>query len=69
MGWVFNNALCYSGRVLPAKWVFGGKSLHDGIGFVVPVPNRARRTLEPEIIRHIAPGSMIHHDDWPSYRA
>ena len=48
--------------------MFGGRCPEQGIGFVVPVPDRKARTLEPEMIRNIAPGSMIHHDDWPSYR-
>ena len=55
------------GRCRPAKWVFGGICPDQGIGFVVPVPNRRRITLEPEIIRHIKPGSLIVHDDWRAY--
>ena len=59
--------LCYSGSYRATRWVFGGKCPEDNIGFMVPVPNRARATLEPLIIRNIQPGSMIHHDCWAAY--
>ena len=55
------------GRCRPQRWVFGGRCPDEGLGFVVSVPNRKRTTLEPEIIRHIKPGSMIVHDDWRAY--
>ena len=55
------------GRCRPPKWVFGGLCPEEGIGFVVPVPNRKRITLEPEIVRHIRPGALIVHDAWKAY--
>ena len=59
--------LHYSGTYRATRWIFGGKCPEDNIGFLVPVPNRTRATLEPLIIRNIQPGSMIHHDCWASY--
>ena len=36
-------------------------------GFVVPVDDRTRATLEPLIMQYIAPGSIINHDCWAPY--
>ena len=51
----------FSGRYRATRWVFGGCCPEQGIGFVVPVPNRQAITLEPQMIRHIAPGALRVH--------
>ena len=50
-------------------WIFGGICKdQDNAIFVRIVPDRKRETLFPIIQECIAPGSMIHHDDWKPYR-
>ena len=48
----------------PTRWVFGGKCPVQNRGFAVTVDDRSAVTLEPLIMRFIAPGSIINHDLW-----
>ena len=55
------------GHVVQQRWVFGGVCPATGQGFLGLVPNRNANTLLPLIVRHIAPGSIIHSDQWAAY--
>ncbi|MPC92585.1 putative transposase-like protein [Portunus trituberculatus] len=55
------------GRRIDGRWVFGLKNGMDVIRLSV-VEKRDGATLEPIIKRKVAPGSVIHSDEWPAYR-
>lgn len=38
------------------------------VGYMEVVPNKAASTLLPIIQAHVAPGTIIHSDEWSSYR-
>ncbi|MPC33493.1 hypothetical protein E2C01_026845 [Portunus trituberculatus] len=54
------------GRRIDGRWVFGLKKGMDLRLFVVE--KRDSATLEPIIKRKVAPGSVIHSNEWPAYR-
>ena len=51
------------------KWVFGmvDTSTEPATGYMELVPNRQAATLLPIINAHVAPGTIIHSDEWSSY--
>ena len=53
-----------------SKWVFGilDTSTKPGIGYMELVPNRSAEVLLPIIQKVVLPGSIIHSDQWKSYR-
>jgi hypothetical protein len=53
------------GHRVDGFWVFGGvERTHERKFFAVRVPDRTTITLTDLIIKHIAPGSIIHSDCW-----
>jgi len=57
-----------TGRIL-GQWVFGGIERSTQKVFVLPVPCRNTETLLPIIRKYVAPGSIIHTDQWRAYDA
>lgn len=57
----------HQGHLVPERWVFGGIDPSTNIGFLTTVENRNADTLLPIIERYIAPGSIIHSDQWAAY--
>ena len=55
------------GRRVEQRWVFGMYDVHRRFGCVQQVLNRSAATLLPIIERFIAPGSVIHSDEWAAY--
>ena len=51
-------------------WVFGlADSSHTpALGYMEVVPDRRAATLLPLIQAHVAPGTIIHSDEWSAYR-
>jgi len=58
-----------TGRILRGQWVFGGIERGTQKVFVLPVPCRNTETLLPIIRKYVAPGSIIHTDQWRAYDA
>ena len=56
------------GRLLNTVWVFGGICRETDKAFALVVPDRTAPTLNDEIKKHIADGSIIHSDTWASYQ-
>ena len=56
------------GHLVKEKWVFRGYCSASGEVFLQMVPDRSAATLLPLVEQHIAPGSKIVSDKWPSYR-
>ena len=56
-------------RGKPTKrfWVFGMVERHTRKSHFQCVEKRDRDTLIPIIAKHVAPGTVIHHDDWGAY--
>lgn len=50
-------------------WVFGlADSSHTpALGYMELVPDRSAATLLPIIQAHVAPGTIIHSDEWSAY--
>ena len=50
-------------------WVFGlADSSHTpALGYMEIVPDRSAATLLPIIQAHVAPGTIIHSDEWSTY--
>ena len=57
------------GHMVPEQWVFGGKDVTTGNGFLVMIPDRTQNTLLPIIETYILPGTTITSDGWRSYQA
>ena len=56
------------GHRVEGFWVFGGvERTEQRKFFCVRVPDRTALTLTDLIIKHIAPGSIIHSDCWKAY--
>ena len=55
------------GRHVEQRWLVGGVCPEQGRGFVQSVPDRSRVTLDPILMKHIAPGSNIRSDGWAAY--
>ena len=55
------------GHLVQEQWVFGGIDPATNEGFLIPVPDRTRPTLEALIIEYIRPGTTIHSDQWAAY--
>lgn len=55
------------GRILNDVWIFGGICREDNNVFAIVVKNRNADTLWSEIIKHIAPGTIIMSDSWGAY--
>ena len=55
------------GRHVEQRWILGGVCPIQKRGFVQFVPDRSRETLDPIIMKHIAPGSNIRSDGWSAY--
>ena len=55
------------GRIVKERWLFGGVCPEQRRGFVQFVPDRSRATLDPIIMKNIAPGSNIRSDGWSAY--
>ena len=49
-------------------WAFDGIDPEINLGFLVLVDDRYAATLLPLIQQFIAPGSIIHSDEWAAYR-
>lgn len=51
-------------------WVFGlvDPSHAPALGYMQVVHSRDRATLLPIINAHVAPGTIIHSDEWAAYR-
>lgn len=63
------KVLPYLGRILPAKWVFGGICREDKTQrFAVCVPDRTAGVLLPVIRKWIKPGTRIISDGWSAYK-
>ena len=58
----------HCGHRVPAHWAFGGINPVSNLGFLVLVDDRSAATLLPLIQQFIAPGSIIHSDEWAAYR-
>lgn len=56
------------GRLLNTVWAFGGICRGTDKAFALVVPDRTAPTLNDEIKKHIADGSIIHSDTWASYQ-
>ena len=66
---LFRKRQSNKGRVVPGKWIFGGIEPADKTKtFFEVVERRDFDTLSEEILKNIAPGSIIHSDGWASYR-
>ena len=50
-------------------WVFGlvDTSQTHSLGYMEIVPQRDAATLLPLINNHVAPGTIIHSDEWAAY--
>ena len=50
-------------------WVFGLVDTQHtpALGFMEVVPQRTASTLLPIINQHVAPGTIVHTDEWSSY--
>jgi len=57
----------HRGQWREGHWVFGEVERGTGKCFLVKVPDRKARTLEPLTVQHILPGSHIMSDGWASY--
>ena len=57
----------HRGQWTEGHWVFGRVERGTGKCFLLEVPDRRARTLEPLIEQHILPGSHIMSDGWASY--
>lgn len=55
------------GRLLQAKWVFGGYERESRKIFLMPVANRSKETLLEAITSWILPDTTIMSDMWRSY--
>ena len=55
------------GHIVREQRVFGGIEPATNEGFLVPVANRDRPTLEALIIQYIRAGSIIYSDQWAAY--
>ena len=58
----------HRGHSVPERWAFGGIDLESNLRFLVLVDDRSAATLLPLIQQFIAPGSIIHSDEWVAYR-
>ena len=56
------------GRPVSTQWIFGGIERVTGNSLSIMVPDRSRKTLEEEIIKHIKPDSIVFSDGWKTYR-
>jgi len=56
------------GRGASGKTAILGMVERGGHVILRVVPNAARKTLEPHIRQHIAPGTRVSSDEWSSYR-
>ena len=56
------------GDIHPKQWVFGLTEKGSRKVLLEIVKDRTKKTLLPIITKYVAKSSMIHHDDWPSYR-
>ena len=56
------------GRQLKTVWVFGGICRETDKAFALVVEDRTAPTLNDQISKHIAAGSIIHSDTWASYQ-
>lgn len=59
------------GRIIPRNsqiWVLGAVDRDTGKCRYEKVESRSRRALEPIIRSWIAPGSIVHSDEWKSYK-
>ncbi|KAH7715453.1 hypothetical protein AAVH_17159 [Aphelenchoides avenae] len=65
---LFSRRKNHAGRVLPAKWVFGGICRESRRRFAVCVPDRTACVLLPVIKRWIRPGTKIISDGWKAYQ-
>ncbi|KAH7694645.1 hypothetical protein AAVH_38305 [Aphelenchoides avenae] len=65
---LFSLRINHSGRIFPAKWVFGGICRETRRRFAVCVPDRTAGVLLPIIKRWIRPGTKIISDGWKAYQ-
>ncbi|RLU24721.1 hypothetical protein DMN91_003236 [Ooceraea biroi] len=63
----FGRRKYHRGRLITGQWLFGGIERHTGRFFVVPVEQRSSQIFTPIILRHIAPGTIIHSDCCKAY--
>ncbi len=62
--------MLYSRRATSSEiWVFGlvDVSVSPALGYMEIVPNRTAATLLPIIQSHVAPGTIVHSDQWAAY--
>ena len=65
---VFRNCTL-NHTVSPCAWVFGlvDTSHTPALGYMEMVQTRDAATLLPIIQRHVAPGTIVHSDQWRAY--
>ena len=54
----------HRGHHVPERWAFSGVDSESNLGFLVLVDDRSAATLLPLIQQFIAPGGIIHSDEW-----
>ncbi len=60
----------HRGRATASEiWVFGlvDVSVSPALGYMEIVPNRTAATLLPLIQSRVAPGTIVHSDQWAAY--
>ena len=64
----FGKVKHHRGRRVEGAWVLGGvERTPERNLFLVVVPDRCENTLMHVLIKHIAPGSIVHTDLWKAY--
>lgn len=64
----FGRRKYHRGRIIEGVWVFGGiERTKEKKCFVKVVHDRTAKTLHDIILKHVAPGSIIHTDLWKGY--
>ena len=58
----------HRGHRVPERWAFDGIDSESNLGFLMLVDDRSAVTLLRLIQQFIAPGSIIHSDEWAAYR-
>ncbi|CAJ0585372.1 unnamed protein product, partial [Mesorhabditis spiculigera] len=65
---VMSRRKYHRGRIVKARWLFGGICRETKEMFAVLVPDRRAETLMSSITAHIAPGTTIITDGFASYK-
>ena len=64
---VISRRKYHQGRMVRERWIFWGKDLTTGLGFLRFVEDKTANTLLPIVQELVAPGTEIITDKWPSY--